>query len=181
MADPGYNGPRTSCTTQSKDVSWCYPPPQGQETELVDDENFGSEFEPTKIQKMGGYTNQMNKLTMNDLEAPQYELSREMATFFLNGEVQRARRDEKLRMQDLEVMDRQKTLQDKEIAEKKRLDKLYGKANHKVIRQQKASMTGNFQNKVQEETTLLYPSCPLRVNTFVTPPIPEVTDMSVDT
>jgi len=173
--DPNVAGRNSSMKTHPGDRMLCYPPPE------EDDGNFGNEFEPTNLQKMGGYTNQMNTISMNENEVPQYELSREMATFFLNGEVQRARRDEKLRRQDLEVMDRQKTQQDKEKAEKKRLDLLYGRVNHKVIRQQKASMTGNFQNKVQEETTLLYPSCPLRVNTFVTPPIPEVTDMSVDT
>merc|ERR1719320_1746377 len=164
-----------SMKTHAGDRLLCYPCPETQETECVDDGNFGNDFEPTNLEKMGGYTNQMNAVPRDKNEVPHYELSREMATFFLNGEVQRARRDEKLRKQELEVMDRQKTLRDQEWIEKKRLDMLYGKANHKVIRQQRASMTGNFQNKAQEETTLLYPSCPLRVDTSVTPPIPEVT------
>jgi len=108
-----------------------------------------------------GYSNKQNK---SQQENPQFELSREMATFFLNAKIGRARRDAEFRKEELEMADRQKSLSELERLEWLRLERLYGSERHKLIRQLRASMTGHYQNILQEQTTNIYPAAPLRVD-----------------
>jgi len=62
------------------------------------------------------------------------------------------------------MADQQKSLSELERLEWARLERLYGSDRHKLIRQLRASMTGHYQNVLQEQTTNVYPAAPLRVD-----------------
>ena len=102
---------------------------------------------------------QKNKLDMNDQDTlEQLGVSKDLMNFFYNGEIRRNRlRIEKAERERAEI-EAIPTVRQQEINEGQRRNRLYGKANHKKLKQREIAMDAAFMKAMDDMRQELGPN-----------------------